>query len=138
MLEVQIRPASPDDMNLVRKSWMRSYRKSAAMSWVSDASYDHGMPARIERIVTAPGVRVLVASPPGDTLTAFGFLVAGPDALHYLWTKESWRRMGVARRLLLDAFPSTLLPRFTHLTKMGENLWLTKTPSAQYDPFGVP
>lgn len=137
MLEVQIRPASPDDLNLVRKSWMRSYRKSAAMAWVSDTSYNTGMPDRIERIITAPSVRVLMARPPGDPLTAFGFIVASPTTLHYLWTKEAWRKMGVAHQLVHGAFLSTP-ERVTHLTKMGLPLWHLKMAGVLYDPFGVP
>lgn len=137
MLEVQIRPATDSDLNLVHKSWMRSYRKSVAMQWVSDSDYNLGMQDRIWRIIRAPGTRVLMASPPDDTITAFGFIVAGPAALHYVWTKEAWRRMGVARRLALECFP-TQTPSLTHVTKMGEQLWQTKMPSAHYDPFGVP
>lgn len=137
MLEVQIDSATDADLNLVRKSWMRSYRKSAAMDWVGNASYDAGMPARIERIIAAPSVRVLMARPPVDPLTAFGFIVASPTTLHYLWTKEAWRKMGVAHQLVHDAFPSAP-ERLTHLTKMGENLWQLKMAGVLYDPFGVP
>lgn len=137
MLEIQIDSATDADLNLVRKSWMRSYRKSAAMDWVGNASYDAGMPTRIERIISAPSVRVLMARPPGDPLTAFGFIVASPTTLHYLWTKEAWRKMGVAHQLVHGAFPSAP-ERLTHLTKMGENLWQLKMAGVPYDPFGVP
>lgn len=137
MLEVEIRPALPDDLNLVRKSWMRSYRKAEAMQGVSDATYDQQMPERIARLIQSPRVQVLVASPPGDTLTAFGFIVASPpDTLHYLWVKESWRRMGIARRLVSHALPDGIA-RFTHLTRMGAGVWLSKAHNALYDPFGV-
>lgn len=136
-MEVEIRAATPDDLNLIRKSWMRSYRKAAAMDWVAADVYDAGMPRRISRILTHPDTRIFLASPPGDTITAFGFLVGSDRCLHYVWTKDGWRQQGIARRLVEHAFPGGV-PVLTHITRMGRDLWLLKSPHSLYDPFGVP
>lgn len=136
-MEVEIRTATPDDLNLIRKSWMRSYRKAAAMDWVAPDIYDKRMAERIEQILSRPETRTLLASPPGDTITAFGFAVAAPTHLHYVWTKDGWRMQGIAKRLVQHAFPSGV-PFLTHVTRMGRDIWLQKSPQTLYDPFGVP
>lgn len=136
MLEVEIRPALPDDLNLIRKSWMRSYRNAEAMEWVDAVTYDKRMPERIAHILSHPNTRTFMASPPGDTITAFGFIVAGPTCLHYVWTKDGWRRNGIARRLAEHAFPQGIAT-VSHVTRMGHEIWQAKTPTTLYDPFGA-
>lgn len=100
-LPVTLRPLAADEheLNFVRKSWLRTARKSWLGKAVSKPEHYELHARLVARILTRdPLTTTLVAEvTPGELA---GFACFGRDVLHYVYTKDTYRRMSVARRLM--------------------------------------
>lgn len=122
------RPAKPSDLNLVRSSWLKSYRRE--MRYMDTEDYyvcQHGL---IERLLAAS--KVFVVHLEGAPDVVIGWLCADPVAVHYAWTKRDWQHNGVLTRLL-DAAGRTGRVACTHLTRD----WRVAVPSYRYLPHAI-
>lgn len=129
------RPAKPSDLNLVRSSWLKSYRRE--MRYMDSADYYAGQHARIERLLATSGVLVAHIEDAPDVV--IGWLCCEPRDLpgelsivHYAWTKRDWQHQGVLTRLL-DTANFTGRMACTHLTRD----WRVAVPSYRYLPYGL-
>lgn len=97
-----IRLAVADDLPFVFNSWLLSARPQRS---------EHDYFATYKPIVRAivSQSRLLVACSPEDEAQIFAYLVynlrAGQLVIHYVYTKHPFRRLGVAKALVLKADP---------------------------------
>lgn len=61
----------------------------------------------------------MVACLTEDPDVLLGYAISSPEALHYVFVKEAWRRRGIASRLL---GPVGAYKHVTHLTEATEEL----------------
>jgi hypothetical protein len=101
-VEIVVRRASELDSRttaLIYSSWLDGYRDQAHLSMPSDAYYPWQR-ARIERILAMPSTVVALALDPQLLSLVRGYAVATLDAVHWAYTKATWRRDGAARACL--------------------------------------
>lgn len=78
-------------------------------------------------------VTVKVACLKEDPSIILGYVVLSPDqtTLHWVFTKKSWRNIGIAKSLV-----PTSIKKVTHLTKLGIDL-VNKKGNIEFDPFSL-
>jgi len=118
ILDVATRRLVPDDMNFILNSWKKSFRGSRG-EW-KNRQYFAEANRRIMRIMNRlPKIRI--ACDPLDPKHIFGWIVAEPPVLHYIYVKNVFRRAGVAQTLLATVDLSTAAKiHCTHWTSYAE------------------
>lgn len=109
---VRIRPADAADVAFIFSSWLRSYRHSRFAQDLHTTIYFTEHHKVIESILQT--CDVLVACDDKNPADIFGYIcferVEGQFVLHYIYTKQTYRMLGIAT-LLLEASnydPSTI------------------------------
>lgn len=106
-----IRPGRPEDANFLFNSWLKSYRRSWFAQRIPNDVFYAQQHLVIEDILNRPLTRVSVITPAGDPDTICGYAVteaidgaASKAAIvHYVYVKETFRKLGLATRLLQAA-----------------------------------
>lgn len=109
-----VRPAKVEDFAYVCTSWKNNYKGSPVAARIPPETYRSGH-GRIIKRLTERSI-TLIANPNNDPDLIIGYLVYEPECLHYVYTKTSYRQMGVAGMLLAAIKPYKPIPRFSHLT----------------------
>jgi GNAT superfamily N-acetyltransferase len=103
---LRIRPAKEDDLAFVIDAWRRSYENSPAVRGADREHYRVEMTRTIRRLLDTAECRV--ACDPSDPDTIVGFAAFHGPELHYAYTKQDFRGMGVQKQLLegqhIDAY----------------------------------
>lgn len=110
------RYATEADLRFVRASWFESYRKGGHAPDVAFPTYREGMGRIIERCLQAGAT--LVAFLPEVPDEVIGWACFTSTALHYVYVKQAYRRLGVAREILGE-HPQQW---HTHDTRAGRHL----------------
>lgn len=120
---VRLRDANSEDVGFVFNSWLRSYRNAQMVRGVSNTIYYNEHHKILERIVKT--ARVIIACDPEDSTKIYGYACAefidSIFVIHYVYVKELYRKLGIAR-LMLDEWK----PDFnnasicTHINKCAE------------------
>lgn len=150
---VTIRDGGERDQAFVYSSWLQSYRSSAFARPIPTHTYFDRHHAVLERILARPTTRIVVATPEDAPAVILGWAVtegllrgsardgaAGPvlitpttstPTLHYVYVKEQFRKLGIARQLV-----TRLGRRFavTHRTAVVEGA-MRRRPDVVYDPY---
>lgn len=93
-----IRPPTPEDIPVVVDNWLRSMRDDGVNGRMTNAVFYPLHRPRVTRLLqTSP---VLVGCNPADSWQVYGWLCGGAGVLHYAYTKEPFRRMGIMARLV--------------------------------------
>jgi len=136
------------ERRFVLDGWLKSYKNAHAAGLIDAFDWYSTMIPQLDKICGRPGVRTLVAfnkeRPPDDVAGLFGFICGEPDSnppfVYYVFVKEPYRRMGIARGMFeaLGVNPSA---RFDYAAKTGvlsypANLSL-KIPLARWNPQGA-
>ena len=100
-MTLRIRLAKPEDMAFVIDAWRRSYEGSPAVRHADREHYRIEMTRTIRRLLDKAECRVAVD--PEDEDTIAGFAAFTGAELHYAYTKQDFRGMGIARQLLEGA-----------------------------------
>lgn len=119
--ELQLRRATARDEAFVFDGWLQSNRGLATRLHAPMELYYHHQREQVMKLWSDGGVTWLVACMPKDPEFIYGWLCGeGSDAgpvLHYVYTKQSARRLGVA---------TALLGAFLHGQDVaGAKLWCT-------------
>lgn len=85
--------------------------------------------AFLGRLFAKPTICVLICCLKEDQDVILGYSVTEPGVLHFVFVKEPWRRLGIAR----DLIPANTKV-FTHLTKLG---WMLRRRDWKFNPFAV-
>jgi GNAT superfamily N-acetyltransferase len=127
ILDLDVSPMRPDELGFVASAWKRSYSDAPANDALPLAKYYARINRQFDALMARPDVAVLVARDPERPDTLFGFVCFEPGdewALHYVFTRKSHRRLGVAsellRRALEGAEPERLI--YTAATRF-DDVW---------------
>ena len=116
VLSVKKRPAIQGDLPFILATWLRSlfYGHRFYGSIKKDVFF-----RQYERLLkrVIPLCTVEVACLSDDENVILGYVVYRGSTLHWVYVKQSWRRMGIASRLLPE-----VITKITHKTRMIEKL----------------
>jgi GNAT superfamily N-acetyltransferase len=105
---ILIREYKPEDRSFIISTWLKgNYSQMAAyrvaanyfVKPVSEAYFKHHG-AIIERILNDPTTTIFVACNEEDQGQIFGYAIMGDDCFHWVYTKQVYRRNGIAKKLL--------------------------------------
>ena len=137
--QVRLRPATPEDVNFIFSSWLKSYRNSLAASKIENPinfAEEHKL---IEKLLKTS--KVVVACNNSDSNQLYGYIVtsevAGIYCVHMLYVKHTFRRLGIGR-ILLNSTPREpeAAGIYTHYTRVGEEL--APKFNLTYHPYVLP
>lgn len=96
-----IRHAIGSDLNFIYDSWLTSFRYDSAFGKSHKNSVFFPQYRRVlDEILSKPDTQTLVAHDPDNLDVVLGYLVYEPGILHYVFTKEAFRKYGIAAALL--------------------------------------
>lgn len=113
-------PMQPDETKFVVDSWVRSFRDSPWAGCIANDRYQEVMRETVNSLL-ARGVRVIVAIPSEGPRRVCSYIATeAPDLVHYIYTKNGSRKLGLAAELLAKYGPPT--GRLTFRTPASEFL----------------
>lgn len=117
--------------NIVRSRWVYSYKKeNDYMRVVHSASYQFAYSNYVALIMNREKVVIRIAALEEDDDVVLGFSVVEGNVLHYVHVPRAYRRRHIGTMLIPDG-----IEWFTHITKIGFQIWSTKGPNANFNPF---
>lgn len=127
-----IRNASGEDLSFIYSTWGRSYRYDSPVGRACRNSIFFKEYNRIiDYILSQPDVKILAAVKTDEPHVIFGYAVAQPGVLHYMFVKEAFFLNGIGSSLYLHlGKPQT----YTHKT-MTIRAILNKHPEMTFNPF---
>lgn len=129
-----IREAKGKDLSFIYSTWVNSYRYGSSLGKSCRNSIFFPEYNRIvDAILEKPRTKILVATTPEDPDTILGYLVHDPDVIHYVFVKEVFRKMGIARSLFHQSGRASAAV-ITHRTFEMDEI-LKKHPDLIYNPF---
>jgi hypothetical protein len=85
-----------------------------------------------------PRATAVVACAKDDPEQLFGYVVANPpDTLHYLFTKNWCRRMGIGRRLMVEAFGDATPTETSNTSKAWSSAASAMGIKARFNPYAM-
>lgn len=120
-----------DDKNFILSSWMKGLYHGN--SWFKDIdrdiynTYYHQI---LEDLLKRPTIFIKMACLKDDPLVCLAYAVFENHALHYVFTKPIWRKIGLAK----DLIPGHIT-EITHITTVGKAIWKEKYPHLKFNPF---
>ena len=136
--QIGIRPYNPaTDEGFIFDSWLKSYKfMSQFAKNIPSETYYPSHRQIITGIIARPTTEVLIAHPEDDADVILGYMVkerVSVHVIHYVFIKEGFRRMGIAKRLMEhgEIAPSFT---FTHWT-YAMNALVFKIPQIKYNPY---
>ena len=133
-----IRKALPEDISFIYSSWLKSFRYGATANKlvrtdIFFTNYREVLDSILARSLT------LVACLPDSPEVILGYMVYEEDIIHYCFIKHSFRRLGIASRLLeqtgLKDSEFKVTHRTNELSKILDSLILVKGLKLEYNPF---
>lgn len=118
-----IRPYDISDKALIHSSWKNSLKVSATYDWMPSSVFYNHFNKSVMDILAHKHTTVLVACDDAEQDLVLGWICAGDDELHYVYVKEIYRKMGVARKLMWKAKTALATTRAlacTHWTDIWE------------------
>ncbi len=99
-----LRSARASDMAFVIDAWKKSYEGAPAVRGADREHYRVEMTRAIRRLCDRAEIRIATAPDDDDHLLGFAAFVTTDDGaeLHYVYVKQDFRKMGIARALLAD------------------------------------
>lgn len=129
-----IRPANESDINFIYSTWIKSFRTGSGLGLASGKYvYFTLYQFMIDQILHRKECEATVAADPSDPLVIYGYIVHEPGVLHYAFTKEAFRRLGVAKALYRECFDTLDPPVITHETVSGSTVTQSH-PELLYKP----
>lgn len=123
--DIVLRPFIPDDKAFVTQSWMRSYWDGAIARdhRIAPPTYNLYQRRIIDDIVARPNAVGVIAHPQGDVDVIIGWIIFEVDdplrVVHYIYVKEAFRRLGIAKRILSATVNDF---SYTHLTERARKI----------------
>lgn len=111
------RPAAPGDRNFIVRSWLASLRDSDTAGFIRPRNWYRVMTPEVVETLADEDVTTRVAyetDNPDPGNNAYGFIVADvveqPALVYYCFTKQAYRRSGIARGLFAAVGIDPALP----------------------------
>lgn len=119
---IQIRVMKDEDLNFVISSWLKSYRYSTDIQRVRDSEYYDTYQTLVKSMIKRSDVYVACLREDEDVLVGYLAIERKDfDIIHYVFVKDLWRKIGVAKYLLRAAEPRSGT-KFTHWTSPIESI----------------
>lgn len=134
---MNIRPLKDSDYNFVLSTWLKSYYEalkyyasgSVRAPYPKDDIFFQGHQAKIKGLLLTPGVQCLIMTAPDDDNQIIGWAVFDEGALHYIYVKHVFRRLGVGKKLReAVTAPVTI---YSHHTKFSRHV----NQGLTFDPY---
>lgn len=124
------RPYMSSDKNFIYASWLKGlYHGNDWFNEIPTNVFFKNYQGALESILERPNVEILIACLPDDKEVILGYAVLEKNTIHWIFVKESWRKMGIAKELCSTWNITTC----SHLTKVGK--FLKKKYSLEFNPF---
>ena len=135
-----IREALPDELSFIYATWLNSFQSD---SFIGNACrktiFFQEYPKILDQILSRLSAKVLVAYFSESPTVILSYLVYEGQILHYLFTKEVYRKHGIAESLVLEAFSSYFQADnpvyFSHRTFTSEPILEKHKSYLTYNPF---
>jgi GNAT superfamily N-acetyltransferase len=139
VIGIATRPAVADDLAFVFSTWLKGYRygSSFGRGGMRNSVFYPAHREILEAILGREATDVLIASVADTPGIDVGYLVYEPNVLHWLYVKESFRRRGIARMLLLAAGfqPPLKGVEISHVSDDWYRFLKQRAPGAKYNPY---
>lgn len=118
-MNIAIRDALQEDINFIYATWLRSYRSGSSIGrQARNTVYYREYNKVIDHLLNSSTIKVACLD--DDPLIILGYAVFDRDNIHYIFVKEAFRRLGIARRLVES---SLILPETcTHTTFIADKI----------------
>lgn len=127
---VTIRPFQFDDLPFIFSSWLKSLRwGNSYFQAIEQDSYFKGQHRAIERVLGDPKTTVKVACLSDASEVLVGYSVYTGDVLHFVYVKEDWRGISLAK----DLVPKNI-KTVSNFTRVGLSI-LRKHPGVIINPY---
>lgn len=118
MSQYIIRGIIDSDKSFIYSTWLRGlYFGNDWFEEIPGVIFFKQYAKLIDEIMSMPECRTQVACLPDAEDVILGYSIIAPDTVHWVFVKDSWRRLGIAK---------ALVPKETHtctqLTKVGKSL----------------
>lgn len=129
---ILIRPVTKSDLGFVVRTWIESLRYGNDLfREIPEHTLFENYKKFIGQIIEKPSTVITIASLRDEPGLIIGFAVGqGTNILHYVYVREPWRKLGLAR---------DLVPRetkyVTHLTFTG--MAIKRKKNLIFDPFKI-
>lgn len=103
VLPIAFRDVAEGDVPFIFSSWLQSYRDSEEVRNIGNDAYFGGHHKVIAELAQRPEAKCFVACASDFPAQIFGWAYGESGAetvLHYVYVKQQYRRMGIARGLL--------------------------------------
>lgn len=113
---VEFRHAVIDDGNMILSDWLKSFRRSALATDMTNAIYFRGHEPLIKKALVKS--QVICAVNPEDHAHVFGWVCFEPGTLpilHYLYVKQPFRGFGIGKALFSNVQAESFV--YTHKTE---------------------
>lgn len=125
---ISIRLVKEDDRAFIMATWLRGlYYGNPWFKEIEKDVFMHKYHDVITRVLLKPTTEVAIAALKDDEDTILGYSVTDNKTLHWVFVKEVWRKMGIAKAIIPHDIDTT-----THLTIMGKKI---KPKSLKFNPF---
>ncbi len=138
--EILIRPYEPEDQALIFSSWLQSYWDGLVryLLPVAKTTYYGEQHRLIDRAFHRPGTVTVIAASSAEPHVIIGWLMAErtpkAEILHYVYVKEPFRRLGIARTMLSAVGKGLATLQYTHTTKRWQQI-MQRYPDAVFNPW---
>lgn len=127
---MKIREVRPSDINFIYATWLRSFRYGSTLGKsLTNTVFFFEYNKVIDNLLSKS--TVLVACLENDEEIVFGYIVYEEDIIHYVFIKESFRQMGIAKMLVKQFL--VLPDKCTHETFIADAI--IKKYNLIYNPF---
>lgn len=128
---LQIRDITEDDLNFIYATWLRGlyYGGSSFYRDIKKDVFFKKYESVIKGLLAKSTITCKIACLKEAPDVILGYAVYESQmALHYVFTKEAWRRQGIAKTLVPGDLKS-----ITHLTELGDSI--RKSKGLEFDPW---
>lgn len=120
MIEIKIRIGLESDIDYVFSAWKKVMRAATPRKCPNEIFFPYQQQV-ISNILMNPNVKTLIACNQEDEDQIYGFIVGNADILHFIYTKQIFRRLGIAKKLL-DALAPKGIMQFTQYPATFEKM----------------
>ena len=115
-MNILIRDAQPNDIPFIYSTWLRAYRYDSALGKTCrNTVFFEEYKRVLDRILQNKETNIKVLTAQDAQSTIFSYIVYDAASLHFAYTKEDFRGLGLVRRLVEGAFLPQKRPEITHL-----------------------
>lgn len=121
--EISLRSLQPNDINFLYSTFLRgAYYGNDFYKKIDKQAFFEHYERVLAHMLAKPSLNVVIACLADEPDIILGWVAYEGKTLHWAYTKDAWRRRGIANKMLISCNISTV----THLTKIGEDIRLRK------------